>query len=60
MTSIPNGNIENTNELASELKTYLNPDTKINLRGPSTSDKVYKDECVYCFDTPFSTGKAER
>ncbi|KAJ1414036.1 hypothetical protein B484DRAFT_401879 [Ochromonadaceae sp. CCMP2298] len=25
-----------------------------NMRIPSASDKVYKDECVYSFDSPFS------
>lgn len=23
-----------------------------DIRIPTTGDKVYKDECVYCFDTP--------
>jgi hypothetical protein len=26
------------------------------LRKPTHADKVYKDECMFCFDTPLSAG----
>jgi len=28
----------------------------IQLKGPESADKVYKDECVHCFDTSFEPG----
>lgn len=37
-----------------ELKTFLTSQV-INLIPPTNTDNVYKDECVYCFNTPFET-----
>ncbi|KAL3119016.1 hypothetical protein niasHT_003799 [Heterodera trifolii] len=37
------------------LQTYLSEE-KIYLKGPERAEFVFKDECLYCFDTPFSSG----
>ncbi|KAL3111566.1 hypothetical protein niasHT_012539 [Heterodera trifolii] len=37
------------------LQKYLSEEAT-NLRGPNQAELVYKDECIYCFDTPYSTG----
>nr|CAD2190583.1 unnamed protein product [Meloidogyne enterolobii] len=38
-----------------ELKKYISGGS-FKLEGPQSADKVYKDECFYCFDTAFSPG----
>uniref|UniRef100_A0A915MVI8 Ubiquitin carboxyl-terminal hydrolase n=1 Tax=Meloidogyne javanica TaxID=6303 RepID=A0A915MVI8_MELJA len=38
-----------------ELKKYIS-EGSFKLKGPQSADKVYKDECFYCFDTAFSPG----
>uniref|UniRef100_A0A914NHP4 Ubiquitinyl hydrolase variant UBP zinc finger domain-containing protein n=1 Tax=Meloidogyne incognita TaxID=6306 RepID=A0A914NHP4_MELIC len=38
-----------------ELKKYIS-EGSFKLKGPESADKVYKDECFYCFDTAFSPG----
>uniref|UniRef100_A0A914IAW4 Ubiquitin carboxyl-terminal hydrolase n=1 Tax=Globodera rostochiensis TaxID=31243 RepID=A0A914IAW4_GLORO len=35
--------------------SYLS-EQKLYLKGPERAELVFKDECLYCFDTPFSTG----
>ena len=30
----------------------------ITLNIAGANDKVYKDECLYCFNSPFSTGES--
>ena len=41
--------------LLNELKEYVY-NGSFSLKGPASVDKVYKDECFYCFDTPFDPG----
>ena len=38
-----------------EFKEFLTTQNA-QLKKPENADKVYKDECVYCFDTPFMPG----
>ncbi|KAL7078352.1 hypothetical protein ACQ4LE_002410 [Meloidogyne hapla] len=39
--------------LLNGLKEYVY-NGSLSLKGPESVDKVYKDECYYCFDTPFA------
>jgi hypothetical protein len=43
--------------LVSQLQSFLADRTKAPLKEPTNNDKVYKDECTYCFDSSFSKGK---
>lgn len=40
--------VENNSKLQGLLETG-------QIRLPSMGDRVFKDECMYCFDTPFSS-----
>jgi hypothetical protein len=50
---------ENQTKVINELRNFLET-RNLQLKGPENADKVYKDECVYCFDTPFEPGKLEK
>ena len=52
-----NGELLPNSNIITQLKNFLSDKAiRSHLREPSSEDKVYKDECVYCFDTPFSQG----
>uniref|UniRef100_A0A183CAR3 Ubiquitin carboxyl-terminal hydrolase n=1 Tax=Globodera pallida TaxID=36090 RepID=A0A183CAR3_GLOPA len=42
-------------EAYKQFHSYLS-EQKLYLKGPERAELVFKDECLYCFDTPFSTG----